>query len=609
MPAYSEFIVDGRAKYDGPALGIIEPIPGTPVMDVVTVGATLVDWSRHDATVPVRVMDSSTEDIHLYQGMTLGQICEVTDVAVLAGEENTAMDHKVRTLSICQIHQEGGLDQVSSKEHSGEAAKLPDHVQDLFARSTKCLDLAESMQLERLLSEHSDLFAKSPTELGKTSLVCHKIDTGDARPIKQAPRRPPMAFAHEEQKIITQQLEAGVIRESTSSWASPLVYVKKKDGSTRPCVDYRRLNDVTKKDAYPLPRIDDCLDCLSGARCFSTLDLQSGYWQLDVQEEDRPKTAFITRGGLYEYVTMPFGLCGAPATFERYMELVLQGLQWRTLLVYFDDVIVYGRNHQEHMDRLGEVFNRLAKAGLKLKPSKCDLLQEEVGFLGHIVTQHGVKPDPKKIEAIHEWPTPRVVRDIRAFLELTSYYCRFIRGFSTIAAPMNRLTENGVYFDWTEACQTAFDVLKAAIASEDIMAYPDNDGGLFILDTDASDTGIGGVLSQMQWHEDRQEQVERPIVFASKSLTRTQRRYCVTRRELLAVVTFAQQFRHYLLGRRFLIRTDHSALRWIMTFRNPTDQMARWIEVLSQFDFEMSHRAGRKHLNADGLSRMPCDPE
>jgi hypothetical protein len=228
VPAYSEFIVDGRANYNGSSIGVIEPIHGTPILDVVTVGATLVDWSQHNTTVPVRVLNSSMEDIRLHQGMTLGQICEVTEVAVLAGEENTELDHSDRTLSICRVHQGGALDKAQNKTKPNPTTKLPDHVQDLFRRSAEGLTLEERAQLERLVGKHAELFAKSPTDLGRTSLVCHKIDTGDARPVKQAPRRPPMAFAQEEQKIIKQQLDAGVIRKSTSAWASPLVYVKKR---------------------------------------------------------------------------------------------------------------------------------------------------------------------------------------------------------------------------------------------------------------------------------------------------------------------------------------------------------------------------------------------
>ena len=288
------------------------------------------------------------------------------------------------------------------------------------------------------------------------------------------------------------------------------------------------------------------------------------------------------------------------------MELVLRGLQWHTLLIYLDDIIICGPTVEEHLRRLDEVFTHLGKAGLKLKPSKCSLLQEQVAFLGHLVTPDGLKPAAEKVKVIKTWPTPRNITDVRAFLELCSYYRRFIPGFSSRASPLNDLLQAGQVFEWTTECQASFADLKSALTRDELVAYP-IDQGTYILDTDASNTAIGATLSQLQWSE-KLGREDRPIAFASKSLAWTKRRYCVTRQELLAVVTFMQQFRHYLLGRQFIVRTDHSALCWVMTFKEPRDQMARWLEILSQFDFKIEHRDGRKHQNADALSRVPCDP-
>jgi hypothetical protein len=474
-----------------------------------------------------------------------------------------------------------------------------------------CIDLDNEQQAElaKLLHKHSDCFSKSPTDLGITSLIQHEIDTGDAQPVKSAPRRPPMAFAGEEEKVIQQQLDAGVLRPSTSPWASALVYVRKKCGGVRACVDYRRINNLSKKCAYPLPKISECLDCLGDAKFFSTLDMQSGYWQIEVKESDRPKTAIVTRGGLYEYVTMPFGLCGAPATFTRCMELIFRNLQWKTLLIYIDDLIILSPSISSHLEHLEEVFSRLKEAGLKLKPSKCNLLKTEVAFLGHIVTQEGVKTDPTKVEAIRNWPVPKNLTEIRSFLGITSYYRRFIQGYAHIAQPLNQRLEAGQVFSWNEDCQAAFEKLKEVLISDQVMAYPKSTDR-YVLDTDASNTAIGATLSQIQWDEKQEEMLERPVAYASKTMTKTQRRYCTTRRELLAVVFYVWYFRHYLLGREFLIRTDHSARRWVMTFKEPEDQMARWIEILTQFIFKIVHRSGKKHVNADSLSRIPsCDPD
>ena len=290
------------------------------------------------------------------------------------------------------------------------------------------------------------------------------------------------------------------------------------------------------------------------------------------------------------------------------MDLVLKGLRYSTLLVYLDDIIIMGSSFQEHLERLDEVFTRLGKTGLKLQAKKCELFQGEVPFLGHVVSADGLRPDPTKVSAITEWGIPRNQTDVRSFLGLCSYYRRFIPQFSTRAHPLNRLLEAGQPFRWTDECQQALDDLKGALTSDSLVAYPEDDG-LFILDTDASSVGIGATLSQIQWNERAQQMVECPVFYASCSLNKSQRRYCVTRRELLAVVFFVTKFKHYLFGRQFVVRTDHSALRWLMSFKEPCDQMARWLEALSQFNFSIVHRKGKQHGNADGLSRAPCDPE
>ena len=402
-------------------------------------------------------------------------------------------------------------------------------------------------------------------------------------------------------------MKSGVICESSSPWASPLVYVKKKDGTTRPCVDYRKLNAQTVKDAYPLPNISDCLESLGGSTYFSCLDILSAYYQIEVAEQDRPKTAFVSKYGLFEYNVMPFGLCNAPSTFQRCLELIMRGLQWDIVLIYLDDLIVFSRTFDENLQRLDIVLSRLYEAGLRLKPEKCELFKEEVSFLGHVVSKDGIKPQKSKVSCIVNWQTPTDLTTLRSFLGFCSYYRRFIRDFSSRARPLNRLLEAGQPFEWTKECQNSFNDLKSSLTGDEVMAFPQDDG-MFILDCDASDYAVAGVLSQVQFNEQCDEFCERPIAYASKSLNKAQRRYCTTRRELLAVVTFVTMFKQYLLGRSFLIRSDHSSLTWIMSFKNPENQMARWLEVLSQYDFRIEHRKGSKHINADFLSRPPNNP-
>ena len=256
-----------------------------------------------------------------------------------------------------------------------------------------------------------------------------------------------------------------------------------------------------------------CIDCLHSASIFSCLDCQSGYWQLEVDETDRPKTAFITKYGLYEYTKMPFGLCNAPSTFQRCMELIFRGLQWHTLLIYLDDIIIFSTDHEEHLERLEEVLYRLKISGLKLKPSKCELLKSEILYLGHIVGKEGIKPNPQIIQSIMEWKVPCNTKEVQQFLGLCNYYRQFIFKFSDIAAPLSQLTRKDIPFKWTDACQESFHKLRSALTSAPVLAYP-NSEDTYILDTDASNIGIGGVLSQIQNNKGR------VIAYASKKLDR-----------------------------------------------------------------------------------------
>ena len=403
----------------------------------------------------------------------------------------------------------------------------------------------------------------------------------------------------EAEKQINEMLQKDVIQPSSSPWSSGIVMVQKKDGTKRFCVDYRRMNDVTIKDAYPLPRIDDSLDQLSGAEWFSSLDLNSGYWQVEVNEEDREKTAFASRQGLFEFKVMPFGLCNAPATFERLMEIVLAGLNWQVCLIYLDDVIVIGKTFENMIQNLDMVLQKMKDAGLKLKPRKCHLFAKEVEFLGHVITKDGIKTDPKKTKVVQDWPKPENVHEVRSFLGFCSYYRRFICKFAEIAKPLHKLSEKSQKFVWTEECSTAFETLKEKLVQCTILSHPDFKEP-FVLDTDASDIAIGAVLSQ------RINGEERVVSFASRTLSKSERRYCVTRKELLAVVHFVKYFRHYLYGKEFTVRTDHGSLRWLTNFKNPEGQLARWLEVLSSYSMKIEHRPGRQHRNADGLSRIPC---
>ena len=327
------------------------------------------------------------------------------------------------SVAVCQVSEEGGTMTAAIKPDSGKTS-VPGHLSDLFERSSNQLDPDERSQLAQLFTEYADVFAVSSDDLSHTSLVTHTINTGSSQPIRQPARRLPLHKRAEADTLIKEMLQKGVMEPSSSPWVSPIVLVKKKDGSTRFCVDYRKLKDATVKDSYPLPRIDDCLDALAGCKWFSTLDLCSGYWlwQVAMDEEDKPKTAFMTGNGLYQFTAMRFGLCNAPATFERLMEKVLSGLPWEVCLIYLDDIIVHGREFREAIQRLRTVLQRLRHADLKLSPKTCNLPQRSVPFLGHVVSDQGVSTDPKKIEAVRTWPFPQTAKDVKSFLDLCSYY-------------------------------------------------------------------------------------------------------------------------------------------------------------------------------------------
>ena len=436
--------------------------------------------------------------------------------------------------------------------------------------------------------------------VGRTHIVQHSIDTGNSLPIKQAPRRIPFSQGKHVSDLIQEMLEQGVIEESESPWASPVVLVPKKDGSTRFCVDYRQLNKITKKDSYALPCIQDLLAALSGSAWFCVLDLKSGYWQVALRPEDREKTAFsIYQKGLWQFKVMPFGLCNAPATFQRLMEKVIPA---NLALTYLDDLIIHGPDFETVLGKLERVFECLKKANLQINLKKCTFFKQETRYLGHIISANGVQTDPTKTQAVAEWPTPKTKKELHSFLGFCSYYRRFVKDFAERAKPLTRLTEAHTQFCWDAECEKSFDDLKKSMTSTKLLAFPVLTEP-FILDCDASAHGVGAVLSQVHKGE------EKVVAYFSRTLSRAEMNYCATRRELLAVVRAIEHFHHYVYGTNFVLRTDHSALIWLTSFKKPEGQLARWLERLQAYDYTIIHRPGKEHSNADGLSRRPCADE
>jgi transposase InsO family protein len=541
---------------------IAEPVTG------LLVSRTLVPSRPVD--VPVRVMNITKDPIKLPSGTVLTTLQPVQPI------------------------------EKSDETQTRVTAEQEEILRSLVGQVDTGIPAETKEQLLKILSEYRDAFSFNENDIGRTNIIRHSIDTGDAKPVRQPLRRQPPAHQAAIKEHVATMLTQGIIEPAQSPWASNVVIVMKKDGTTRCCVDYRQVNNLTRKDAYPLPRTDDCLDALAGARWFTTLDLRSSYHQIEMEYSDADKTAFICREGSFRYRTMPFGLSNAGATFQRLMDILMVGLKFESIIVYLDDILIYSYDLNQHLERLREVLQRLRKAGLKLKPNKCKFMRRSVDFLGHVVSADGIRADPGKISAVLDWPVPNNLTELRAYLGLCSYYRRFVQNFSEIAAPLYGLTAKKCPFVWNDDCQQAFQDLKSKLTTAPVLCMA-NDQDVFCLDTDASDFAIGAVLSQNVGG------TERVVAYASKRLSRCERNYCVTRRELLAVVYFTKYFRNYLLGRRFSIRTDHAALQWLRRMSDPCGQQARWIGALEQFDYEILHRPGTRHGNADAMSRRPCD--
>ena len=461
-------------------------------------------------------------------------------------------------------------------------------------------------KLYSLLLAHHSAFALDKDERGETDLVQMEILTGDSAPKRQPVRRTPFAVRGEVARQLREMQENGVISPSSSPWASPVVLVRKKDGTLRFCIDYRELNSVTKADTFPLPRIDDLLDQLNNAEYFSTLDLASGFWQVQVHPTSKEKTAFVTQQGLYQFNVMPFGLRNAPAVFQRLMQCVLSGLNPEGGVpftsVYIDDILIFSRTFEEHLQHLKAVIERVSAAGLKLKPTKCKFIRQRVEYLGHILTPNGICPNPDRVSAVQQFPRPTSVREVRQFLGLASYYRRFVKGFANVAQPLHALTKANSRFSWTVDCQVAFDTLKSRLLMSPVLSFPDFARG-FILETDASIKGLGAVLSQRG-----EDSKIHPVAYASRALTQQEQRYSVTELETLAVVWAVKHYHAYLYGHDVVIYTDHSAVKAILNNPHSNGKHARWwshVYGSGIRNLDIVYRAGRDNANADALSRNP----
>lgn len=439
-------------------------------------------------------------------------------------------------------------------------------------------------------------FALMGDGLGCTDLTAHRIVTVSA-PIKQ--RYYPVSPVLQEHinRELDEMLEKGVVEKSNSGWSSPILLVKKKDQGFRVCVDFRKLNAVTERDSYPLPYITNILDKLKDAIYISTLDIKSAYWQVPVDVESRPYTAFTVPGrGLYQFCRMPFGLHNAPATWQRLIDTVLGPELEPNVFVYLDDVVIVTQTFERHIEILEEVFRRLRDANLTVSTKKCRFCLPQMEYLGYVVDRNGLRMNPEKVRAMLDLPVPKNAREVRRVIGMFSWYRRFIPNFSTIVSPITALVRKNRKFCWSDECDSAFKEIKEHLVSDPILSCPDY-SRTFEIHTDASGFGIGAVLCQP--HDDG----EKVVAFLSRSLTKQERNYSTTERECLAVLWAIEKLRPYVEGIRFTVVTDHASLVWLQTLKDPTGRLARWAVRLQQYDFEIKHRKGKEHLVPDALSR------
>lgn len=553
----------------------------------------------------------------------LSVINGVTYVPVVNVGATGATVHSKQVLGMLHSVVDIQAEQLRFEGENGEVALVSIHTageppvsisEALAALHWSELSPEEESQAKQLLEKYSDVFARYDGDLGCTDEIVHEIPLLDDAPVRQRYRRIPPTQWQAVKDHIKQLMDSKVIRESSSPYASPIVLVQKKTGELRMCVDYRQLNAKTRKDAYPLPRIEESLDALSGAQWFSTLDLASGYNQVAVAESDKPKTAFCTPFGLFEFERMPFGLCNAPGTFQRLMERIFGDQSFQSVLLYLDDVIIFSSSVAQHLQRLEMVLSRLQQKGLKAKLSKCHFFRREVQYLGHRVSKEGVATDPEKISAVSNWKRPCDVTEVRSFLGFCSYYRRFVKGFAQLAAPLHQLVADVIKAAkmsrtrpaavlpsmWTERCERSFTELKRMFTSAPILAFADFTKP-FVLEIDASHQGLGAVLSQ------EKDGKLRPVSYASRSLRGSERNmenYSSMKLEFLALKwAVSEKFREYLLGSKCAVYTDNNPLSHFQTLKlGATEQ--RWVAQLAAFDFTVHYRPGKKNANADSLSRQ-----
>ena len=553
-----------------------------PIRDDVLVAACVVSVSSN-SRVPVMMINTSDKEIKIRKGEVCGIVEKISPHAVSQpiNNDRTKCWEKINNVQRLSDHQKEVLENLDS---------------DLWE-----IDVNMSDEVKRLICEYADVFSGSGNKLGHYDKIKHVIKVTSDIPIRAKLRRQAPALRVSIREQVKEMMQDRIIRESKSPYASGVVIVRKPCGKPRFCADFRGINSITVHDSFPIPNAADLFDTVGDKKpvIFSSLDVFSAYWQIEMEEESKKYTAFITADGLYEFNRCPFGLVNSGATFCRAMSEILRHLEWDFLVLYLDDVVIFSSSVELHLSHLQIVLDRFRQVNVRLKTTKCRLFRKSVKFLGHVLSSEGIQVDPGKTQTWREYPVPKNVKQVRSFIGGVSYYRKFIRSFSVKAYPLHNLLKQNVKFVWSEACQKAFECLRDELLCPPILSYPDFQGPEFLLQTDACHTGLGYMISQVQ------DGGERIIAFGARSTTKAERSYGITDLEALGVIEGVKHFHSYLFGRRFTVVVDHQPLIQFFKQKIPAGRNARWIMLMSQYEYDIVYKPGLKHSNIDTLSRIP----
>lgn len=605
LPANQKVMVEGFVfsnQAESEQWALLEQPTSSSLPGGVFVDCCLITLPKHGSyKVPVLLRNETDHDITLPTNCVIAELV-VPDCIIPNPLPSEKSDQPITV--DCSVQQD--TDTKSSLNFDFGTSPLPE---------------GWKYRITQTLNTFSDVFSQNDIDFGHATKVQHHINLKDETPFKQRSRPIHPHDFEAVKKHLRALLDAGVIKESESPFSSPIVVVRKKNGDVRLCVDYRKLNLQTIRDAYALPNLEESFSALAGSKWFSVMDLKSGYYQIEMCETDKPKTAFACPFGFYEFNRMPQGITNAPSTFQRLMEKCMTDINLKEVLVFLDDIIVFSSTLEEHETRLIHVLERLREYGLKLSPGKCKFFQTSVRYLGHIVSREGVETDPEKVESLKTWPRPQTLKELQSFLGFTGYYRRFVRDYSKIVKPLTSLTagypprrtgckaspSDGKYLDpkqpfgerWSDACQQAFDGIIEKLTSAPVLGYADPKLPYF-LHTDASTTGLGAALYQEQGG------TTRAVAYASRGLSRSESRYPAHKLEFLALKwAITDKFHDYLYGNTFTVVTDNNPLTYLLTSAKLDAASYRWLAALSTYTFDIKYRAGRQNLDADGLSRRP----